>query len=421
MNVLLITPHKGEMPFYFLQQQVEMIKTLKEEIPVRNKTVETHILPLHQIDIEATSLKEIRQLLEKNREFIERADIVHSFSELPLFFRPYFSSTLLVTVNLEKKYEALKPYLPPQEEPGIEVTTSVKCHNDIPYQELLPGFIIEVPKEEFSYSSKNVILFASTRTFINKAKKAVQQIMPDACFYVKLRSSGSLEEKEELFNISLVEDFQFAFGIAEADMEKELDLIPLKMLSRGIPVFIQSSPLEKKFYPDWLHLNALEEIPEKVRSMKKRFPKEAEIKDELHSFACRFFFFSKMTDDTIRMYQSILNNKRKRDRRPWGYWESLHLHDKYKVKHIYVANNEKLSLQIHRHRSEIWTVVDGTGSITVGDETFEAKKGDVFTIEKEQKHRAEGGRNGLHIIEVQTGEYLGEDDIRRIEDVYGRN
>jgi mannose-6-phosphate isomerase-like protein (cupin superfamily) len=91
------------------------------------------------------------------------------------------------------------------------------------------------------------------------------------------------------------------------------------------------------------------------------------------------------------------------------------------VKHIFVAPKGKLSMQKHKHRAEIWTVVDGSGFVTVGETVHPAVKGNVFRIEKGEIHRAEGGENGMHIIEVQLGDYLGEDDIIRIEDIYGRN
>ncbi len=128
-------------------------------------------------------------------------------------------------------------------------------------------------------------------------------------------------------------------------------------------------------------------------------------------------------DDPERLeqrYRALFENNRRRDARPWGYWEALRLTDTHKVKHIFVAPGEKLSLQYHKRRREVWTVVAGSGIITVGDEPHEALPGRVFIIEKGQKHRAEGGPSGLHFIEVQTGDYLGEDDIVRIEDRYGR-
>ncbi len=120
------------------------------------------------------------------------------------------------------------------------------------------------------------------------------------------------------------------------------------------------------------------------------------------------------------LYQEVYNNRRSYDERPWGWWRSLVLLNDYKLKQIYVAPGEKLSLQTHKFRSEIWTVAHGSGFITLDDKVLPAEKGDVFKISKGQIHRAEGGENGLYIVEVQIGDYLGEDDIIRLEDIYGR-
>ena len=120
------------------------------------------------------------------------------------------------------------------------------------------------------------------------------------------------------------------------------------------------------------------------------------------------------------LYNEVYNNRGSYDERPWGWWRSLELDEDFKIKHIYVASGEKLSLQTHKFRSEIWTIAHGSGFITLDDQILPAEKGDVFKIEKGQIHRAEGGENGMHIVEVQTGDYLGEDDIIRLEDIYGR-
>ena len=115
-------------------------------------------------------------------------------------------------------------------------------------------------------------------------------------------------------------------------------------------------------------------------------------------------------------------NRSKFDKRPWGWWRSLDFEEgSFQVKHIFVAPKSKLSLQKHKHRAEIWTVVEGSGFITIGETVHPAGKGDVFRIEVGEIHRAEGGEEGIHIIEVQFGDYLGEDDIIRIEDIYGRD
>lgn len=111
--------------------------------------------------------------------------------------------------------------------------------------------------------------------------------------------------------------------------------------------------------------------------------------------------------------------------RPWGTYQSLHEdvegEDNYKVKRITVKPGALLSLQSHEHRSEHWTVVRGTGIVTLGEEQIEVKTNESVYIEKGQIHRMENKTDETIVfIEVQCGNYVGEDDIKRYEDVYGR-
>ncbi len=111
----------------------------------------------------------------------------------------------------------------------------------------------------------------------------------------------------------------------------------------------------------------------------------------------------------------------KRVFRPWGYYESLSKGDNFQVKHITVKPASQLSLQMHQHRAEHWVVVSGTAEIVVGDETKILTANQSTYIPKQTKHRLSNkGIDLLEIIEVQTGDYLGEDDIVRFEDIYGR-
>jgi len=108
-------------------------------------------------------------------------------------------------------------------------------------------------------------------------------------------------------------------------------------------------------------------------------------------------------------------------RRPWGSYESLRSGDGFQVKHIIVDVAGRLSLQYHHHRSEHWTVVAGTARVTVGDRIFVMTENESVYIPKGDVHRLENiGDDELHLIEVQCGSYLGEDDIVRLEDQYDR-
>lgn len=136
--------------------------------------------------------------------------------------------------------------------------------------------------------------------------------------------------------------------------------------------------------------------------------------------SARYDISSLTSTAVCELYSDIFNNRRKFDTRPWGWWKSLVLSGNYKVKQIYVSNEEKLSLQTHKFRSEIWVIAQGNGWVTVGDKRMNAERGSVFNINRGEIHRAEGGEGGLYIIELQIGDYLGEDDIIRLEVIYGR-
>ncbi|CAA7621662.1 mannose-1-phosphate guanylyltransferase/mannose-6-phosphate isomerase [Magnetospirillum sp. UT-4] len=107
--------------------------------------------------------------------------------------------------------------------------------------------------------------------------------------------------------------------------------------------------------------------------------------------------------------------------RPWGWFQTIDDGYRYRVKHIGVNPGAKLSLQKHWHRSEHWVVVTGTAQVTCGTETFILRENESTFIPAGTVHRLENpGRVMLRMIEVQSGEYVGEDDIVRIEDEYGR-
>ena len=108
--------------------------------------------------------------------------------------------------------------------------------------------------------------------------------------------------------------------------------------------------------------------------------------------------------------------------RPWGWYDSIDEGDRFKVKRIQVKPGASLSLQMHHHRAEHWIVVKGIAEITNGDQVITLTENQSTYIPQGQTHRlANRGTEPLEIIEVQSGSYLGEDDIVRFEDSYGRS
>jgi mannose-1-phosphate guanylyltransferase/mannose-6-phosphate isomerase len=111
----------------------------------------------------------------------------------------------------------------------------------------------------------------------------------------------------------------------------------------------------------------------------------------------------------------------KRVHRPWGYYESIDMGERFQVKRIVVFPGGILSLQKHRHRAEHWVVVRGTAEVTIGEQVRAVHENESVYIPIGSVHRmANKGKIPLELIEVQTGSYLGEDDIERLEDVYKR-
>ena len=107
--------------------------------------------------------------------------------------------------------------------------------------------------------------------------------------------------------------------------------------------------------------------------------------------------------------------------RPWGTYRSIHNGERVQVKHIMVKPGGILSLQMHHHRAEHWVVVTGTAKVTKGNEETILHENESTFIPMGTRHRLENpGKIQLHLIEVQSGSYLGEDDIVRYDDTYGR-
>jgi len=107
--------------------------------------------------------------------------------------------------------------------------------------------------------------------------------------------------------------------------------------------------------------------------------------------------------------------------RPWGAYDSIDLGERFQVKRLTVKPGGKLSLQMHHHRAEHWIVVQGTARATCNGEVTLVRENESIYLPSGAIHRLENpGKTVLEVIEVQTGGYLGEDDIVRFDDTYGR-
>ena len=147
---------------------------------------------------------------------------------------------------------------------------------------------------------------------------------------------------------------------------------------------------------------------------------------DLDRAACRrhvetHFCAARMVGDYLSLYERIIRLAAREDHRPWGSYHVYADRDDHKVKRIVVLPKKRLSLQLHHHRQEHWLVVSGRGIVTRDDERIEVGPGEAVDLPREARHRVENpGDEPLVFIEVQLGDYFGEDDIVRFEDDFGR-
>jgi glycosyltransferase involved in cell wall biosynthesis/quercetin dioxygenase-like cupin family protein len=133
------------------------------------------------------------------------------------------------------------------------------------------------------------------------------------------------------------------------------------------------------------------------------------------------FTADRMVDDHIRVYERIVGERKREDHRPWGFYEVLSDSHDHKVKRITVYPGQRLSLQRHQRRSEHWYVVEGKAVVCLDGRDIPLQEGEAVDIPKRTWHRIMNPRDeNMAFIEVQTGDYFGEDDIERREDDYGR-
>ncbi|HXW29110.1 MAG TPA: mannose-1-phosphate guanylyltransferase/mannose-6-phosphate isomerase [Xanthobacteraceae bacterium] len=125
---------------------------------------------------------------------------------------------------------------------------------------------------------------------------------------------------------------------------------------------------------------------------------------------------------TLKQAGHVEATSHRRVHRPWGYYESVDAGDRFQVKRLVVAPKGKLSLQRHLHRAEHWVVVRGTAEVTIGDKVSTVHENESVYVPIGAVHRlANPGKIALELVEVQSGSYLGEDDIERFDDVYRRD
>lgn len=148
--------------------------------------------------------------------------------------------------------------------------------------------------------------------------------------------------------------------------------------------------------------------------------------NEIDRLTCRKsvekrFSVGRMVDDYIKTYEKIIEKTRPDNLRPWGHYEVFADTPNHKLKNIVVYPGKRLSLQRHKRRSEHWHIISGEGLVTINNQQTLLVPGNSIDIPQGAVHRVENqGNEDMSFVEVQRGDYFGEDDIERLEDDYGR-
>jgi glycosyltransferase involved in cell wall biosynthesis/quercetin dioxygenase-like cupin family protein len=383
------------------------------------------------ISIKADECLHISEVFDRANEF----DIIHNhFDYLPLTYSALVDTPVVTTIHgissrktlaVYKKYNNKTFY--------VSINDAYRCH-DLDYiATVLHG--IDIENLHFNDKPQDYLLFLShlhkdkgAKEAIEVAKKTGRKLriagfIADQAYFEKevqphidneqIIYEGHInpERKKELLSNAYAllhmtnYEEAFEFGVIEAMASGT----PVIAMNRGsMPELIKDG--ETGFL-----INSIDEAAEavqKVVSISRKKCRES---------AKKRFSVDRMVDDYIKVYETILEKCKRESERPWGHYEVLMQRPGYKVKTITILPQGEISLQRHAHRNEHWYIVNGKGIVTKNESKIRVLAGDSVDLPVNEMHRVRNIDNeNLVFIEIARGDYLGEDDIERLEDKYGR-
>jgi mannose-6-phosphate isomerase-like protein (cupin superfamily) len=200
--------------------------------------------------------------------------------------------------------------------------------------------------------------------------------------------------------------------------DESFDFSVLEATACGTPVIAFDSGLLREIIREGINGFVVPDVSAAAEAVKK-VPTIS--RAECRKITAERFSQRRMVDDYLKVYEGILETTKTEDRRPWGYYEVLSDLPDHKVKRIVVWPGKRLSLQRHRLRSEHWTIIAGSPVVTIDGKNVHMRVGQSIDIPVGTEHRIYNpDQDPVVFIEVQMGEYFGEDDIERFDDDFGR-
>jgi len=373
----------------------------------------------------------ISEIFEKASEF----DLIHNhFDFLPLSYSGLVNTPVLSTIHGFSSPGILPVY---QKYNSNSFYVSISDADRSPELEYIRTIHHGIDLNQFDFCSepKDYLLFFGRFHHDKGAKEALE--IARACGK-KLLLAGIIQDKEyfqqyvepfvdgeKIVYLGSVGPEQRNQLLREAkallhpiNFNEPFGLSVVESMACGTPVIAFNRGSMPELIEDGVNgflVNTLDEAVAAVGKIKEIDRKECRQRVE------RDFTVDRMVDQYIETYESILKQTQREEQRPWGYFKILADLPNFKTKEIVVMPGHRLSLQRHKLRNEHWYMLEGDGEATLGDKTFPFSKGESLDIQKGVMHRiGNEGSKELRFIEIQTGEYFGEDDIERFEDDFGR-
>jgi len=383
------------------------------------------------IDAKVWECLHISEVFERADEF----DLIHNnFDFLPLSYSRLVKTPVLTTIHGFSSSKILPVYEKYNNKNNYYVSISNSDRSD--KLDYIDTVYHGINLEQFTFKKEigDYLLFLGRMHPDKGAKEAIQIAKASG---KKLIMAGIIQDKdyfEQEISPNFGEDIIFVGSVGAKQRNKLLGeayallhpiffaepfgLSVIESMACGTPVVAFNKGSMPELIDSGKNGFIVSDIKEAVTALKK-IP-------EIDRQACRNaveqkFTVEKMVDNYIKVYEQIIDLNKREDKRPWGNYEVLSDKLNYKVKKIEVFPQGELSLQRHQRRSEHWQIVTGEAVVTLENEKICLNEGESIDIPLGAKHRIENiGNQNMIFIEIQRGDYFGEDDIERFEDKYGR-
>jgi glycosyltransferase involved in cell wall biosynthesis/quercetin dioxygenase-like cupin family protein len=368
-------------------------------------------------------------------EHAEEFDLIHNhFDFLPLSYSGLVSTPVLTTIHGFSSPRILPVYRKYNGRTYYVAVSEASRHPDLTYAATIHHGI-DLRRFTFRPGHGEYLLFFGRIHNDKGAKEAIEiarrfgkrlilaGIIQDQSYFerevaphvdgeqVKYVGSAGPEQRDELLGgaYALLHPIQF---------EEPFGLSVVEAMACGTPVVAFQRGSMRELIVDGRTGFLCSSVEEAVEALRRVAA--------LNRAACRAwveerFSAERMVDDYLRTYGQILSSSQREDRRPWGWYQVLADTPDHKVKRIVVRPGQRLSLQRHRRRAEHWFLLRGEAIVTLDGRQIALRAGQAIDIPRGCWHRIQNpGVEDTVLVEVQTGDYFGEDDIERREDDYGR-